>query len=126
MQSVLTDDYGDTWYRCHYTNALAIVDDVVQVGAIIPGVKAKYAIVKTMIHLHKESRELFNLSDANCNTCKEFVRVRHDKDISGLLQGRCKIAPERHILLYRKSGDTFWIHSDDAMHMQCYKPRTKQ
>ena len=97
-------------HYCHYTGKPIPAGEEIVVGAIIPNVKAKYYV--SDIELHKRSKRLFDESEANCNTCKHLVRVKHDKCRSGFLYGKCA-----------KDGAELMFHPDDPMHMACYQQR---
>ena len=95
------------------------------VGAIIPGVKARFVIAKTSISMHRASIRAFHESEANCNTCVFLERVKHDKDKAGFLFGSCRSAsgqPEMNPYFVSRD-EPMSFHPDDPMHMPCHTPR---
>lgn len=71
----------------------------------------------------KESAAAFNEIDANCNTCVQFHRLPHQREPARFLRGECHKAPRSHPLMYRRSGNEFWVHPADFMGMGCWEPR---
>jgi hypothetical protein len=71
----------------------------------------------------KESAAAFNEMDSNCNACADFQRLPHEKEPTKFVRGRCGYAPASHPLMYRKSGNEFWVHPADFMGMDCWAPR---
>ena len=106
------DDYGNEVHTCRYTKKPVSVADGVIVGANIPGVKAAYLMATTTEakEAKKQSDIWFHESEANCNTCKNLVRLKHAKRKDGALLGKCQHGAQR-------------FHPDDPMHMPCYVSR---
>ena len=78
--------------------------------------KAEYLIANTQEAnaMHKQQLIAFHESEANCNTCANLERVRHEKQASGFLMGVCKA-----------TGRSIEFHPDDPMHLECYVSRWK-
>jgi hypothetical protein len=123
---ICVDDFGSEVYRCRYTDQLVWADIAFVVGATMPGVKARYVITPDARQAHRNSGIAFHDSEANCNTCRHLVRVRHAKCRSGFLRGRCAHpSPQLDASPYfnRMEGDVMVFHPDDPMHMPCYESR---
>ena len=99
---------------CRYTGALVDQDQALTVGTTLPNVKARYIIANTdqAKTMHKQQIIAFHEHEANCNTCKNLCRVKHEKDQSGFLHGICQI-----------NQNPIEFHPDDPMHMSCYVSR---
>jgi hypothetical protein len=101
---------------CRYTGVSIQPEQSLTIGATIANVKAQYLIANTgdAKDLHKQQTIAFHESEANCNTCANLERVKHDKDSTGFLHGKCKT-----------TGQMIQFHPDDPMHMDCYVSRWK-
>lgn len=115
-------------YVCHFTGVEVNADEVVFVGATIPGVDAKYPMANTAEAraARKESAIAFHDSEANCNTCKFLQRTAHDKHWLAFLEGRCtnpNAEFEHHPYVHLFSDGVMKFHPDDPMHMPCYVSR---
>lgn len=110
LKVICVDDFGSEVHKCHYSERLIPAQLVTIVGAIVPGVKAKYAV--SDIALHRQSKKDFDEYEANCNTCKNLVRAKHPKCKHGFLYGTCA-----------KDGKEIMFHPDDWMGKRCYQPR---
>ena len=127
-QPIGTDDAGRNLYACHYTGAKVAEDEAVWIGAIVPGVKARYAIADTAEAraAHKASGRTFAESEANCNTCVHLRRETRTKQRDGFLYGTCaspRAQPEASPYHKRQQGAVMVFHPDDPMHMPCYVSR---
>ena len=123
---VCVDDFGMSVYVCHYTQKIVWADNVVFVGAEIPGVKAKYVMSKAAQEARVYSAKAFHESEANCNTCAHLMRVKHQKDRAGFLRGVCgngKSQWDASPYATHIDGNVMRFHPDDPMHMPCYLPR---
>lgn len=111
---ICIDDYGTEIHRCRYTGDIVSADDANIVGAMIPGVKARYVIAPTTKAkiAHKESFIAFHESEGNCNTCKNLKRTKHSKSTDGFLSSICTL-----------NSVKVQFHPDDPLHMSCYKSR---
>ena len=128
QQPVCSSDYGSSVYLCRYTGVPVLAEDVVVVGATIPGVKARYFMANTeeARKAKKASGIAFHESEANCNTCAHLERVPHKKHWTGFVYGRCT-SPNAdksvHPYKDREVDGVMMMHPDDPMHMPCYKSR---
>jgi hypothetical protein len=122
---ICTDDFGTLWFRCQYTKKLVACDEAIMLGAIIPQVTQTFVCAPDAQEAFRISKRQFDELDANCNSCTNFERVKHDKNPNGFLRGQCArgIVPEHQA--YDKDGKIFWIHPDDHMGMECWKARQK-
>lgn len=111
-QLVCQDDFGTGMYACKYATEPVPADNVLVVGAIIPGCKGKTLIPNTPEGRakHKQSIKWFHENEQNCNTCKNLVRTPHEKRSDGFLEGMC-------------GGSPISFHPDDWMGKECYVPR---
>lgn len=113
MQSpICIDDFGNSVYACHWTGRIVNALDAVISGGFYPGVKSRYIAVKDHQQAKKESHAAFSEMDANCNTCKNLDRIKHDKDKAGFLYGVCKM-----------NLKSVKFHPDDWMGMSCWESR---
>lgn len=117
-----TDDFGDAIYRCRYTGAPVRPDDARFVGSFSASVSGVYVAGNDSKAAEKRERVAFDAMDANCNTCAKFRRIPHDRDAAGFVKGRCAQGAESP-LMYRRDGETYWVHPVDAMLMDCYVAR---
>lgn len=124
---ICVDDYGDAVYRCHYTEKIIWIDDVLWVGAHVPGVNASYPMANNEYakELRKQTGIIFQENDANCNTCYYLKRVKHPKCSygSGFLEGICENPTQLYLHPYKTEGDRIKFHPDDWMGMPCYVSR---
>lgn len=112
------DDYGDAVFKCRFTDDPVVVSSPYRIcGSIVPNVNICYLAKAGTESLEKQSRDWFNESEANCNTCKHFQRLPYDKrefNISGVFYGNCKLS---------KKPDGFMVAPDDWMGMECWAAR---
>jgi len=78
----------------------------------MPSVSGTYVCHEEGKEARKQSKKNFDEMDANCNTCKNLMRVHHEKRKDGQLEGVCKIRAE-----------TIKFHPDDWMGNECWEPR---
>jgi hypothetical protein len=128
--SLCIDDFGNSVYECRYTKNLVWANDCDFVGAVVPGVKAKYIIAPTDVarEAHRQSIREFQDAEQNCNTCGNLERVTHAKNKAGFLFGRCKSPNSKDSESpYNsfKKGDVMMFHPEDFMGMPCYSSRHK-
>lgn len=128
---MITDDYGERVYPRHALNGrgewsapFIWASDCKWTPCYMPGVKGN--MLATKDYDNKPTVRAFHESEANCNTCKHLVRVKHPKDPLGFLFGGCASKPDKHI--YRQHDIPtehvpITFHPDDPMHMACYVPR---
>lgn len=100
--------------KCRYTNEEIDIKDAIKIGATIPGVIAQYYMKNTseVRELHKQQQIAFHESEANCNTCANMERIKHEKSKFGFLKIKCCM-----------DNKIKTIHPDDPMFMSCYKSR---
>lgn len=126
---ICTDDFGEAVYHCRYTKELVWSGVAVVIGATIPGLDVRYVLAPTQQakEAHKASTLAFHESEANCNTCKDLLRVKHKKNAANLLYGECR-STQPHLedspYCGRKEGEVMVFHPNDPMHMRCYTQRT--
>lgn len=121
-----TDDTGTAWYRCHYTKELVSADQSRIIGSLIPQANVRFVIADTPAAraLHAQSVAAFAESEANCNTCRNLVRVPHPKRPGGLLYGRCAATPVDHPYASRTdAAGVFPFPPEDWMGMKCWQKR---
>lgn len=107
------DDYGDICLRCRYTNVVAPLSMMRNMGAHVPGVRQEcWCRVPDGVSAWQQSARWFHENDANCNTCANLQRVPHQKCKFGMLQGVCMT-----------TGNALTFHPDDWMGMSCYISR---
>jgi hypothetical protein len=124
---ICTDDYGESVYRCYYTDVIVWASSAELWPSPIPQCKAKY-VVKTSDSAkikHKENFAAFNENDANCNTCVNLIREEHEKCKAGFLYGICAKGNETQTPYYDDSA-IFKFHPGDHMGMKCWRPRVSK
>lgn len=125
---ICTDDYGQLMYRCRYTSSIVSSDSVVAIGSRIPGLHSRHYMAGTdeARRLYKAEGIAFHDAEANCNTCRNFDRVKHPRNTAGFLFGICRGsegAPDESPYADRAQNGVMIIHPDDPMHMPCYESR---
>ena len=118
---VCVDNFGNNIYKCFWTNKLVAITDAVITGSFYPGIKVKRIAVRDHQAAKKSSHGLFNIMDANCNTCVNLCRINHEKN-AGFLYGRCSINSQEPKSYPVKDG-IMQFHPADYMGMGCYVPR---
>ncbi len=110
---ICINDYGEEVYTCRYTNKPILASEVKVTGGFIPGVHATYfmASSKEDVSEMRLSRHNFDISEANCNTCANLIRVTHAKIKGGFLKGSCHL------------DSNLYFHPDDPLHKTCYVAR---
>lgn len=121
-EPVCTDDFGNLVFVCHYTKCYVGVDAAIFIGPVMPQVNGTYVCATNAYAAYKSSTQNFNEMDANCNTCRKFIRLPHKKDKSGMLKGQCNLMPENP-QAYMRNGDVYFVHPEDWMGMQCWEAR---
>ena len=109
---VATDDQGNEVYVCQYSKKPVTTDKAVFLGSLMPSVSGTYVCHEEGKEARKQSKKNFDEMDANCNTCKNLMRVHHEKHKDGCLEGVCKIHAVR-----------MKFHPDDWMGNECWEPR---
>ena len=107
---VCTDDFGDMVFKCAYTSALVAVRDAIFIGPCVPQVNGTYVCAPDAGFAFKQSRALFDESEANCNTCSKLVRPPQKARPSGHMVGSCHLGEQR-------------FHPEDWMGMACWTAR---
>lgn len=114
----------DPVYRCQYTEREVRFGDHVFLGAVVPQVRGAYVCRPDAKAAFRASRQAFNESEANCNTCRHLQRVPHEKSRAGFLYGRCECADlSAHPYASRIVNGVMPFHPDDFMGMPCYEAR---
>ena len=111
---ILNEPDADGLYTCQYTGLKVSREEAIFLGPCVPQVNGTYVCHPTALPFFKKSKRLFDESEANCNTCKHLVRVKHEPRKSGMLEGACHTNPK---LLF---------HPDDFMGMNCYEQRQEK
>lgn len=123
----VVDDFGDiVLARCRYTGELFDASTGIIRGPTIPNVAVAYLDGPNSAKLHAENVALFHENDANCNTCRNLERVKHPKEPSGFLYGRCSSPvgkPSASPYADRTHNGVMIFHPDDPMLMPCYESR---
>ena len=111
---ILNEPDAEGLYTCQYTGLKVSREEAIFLGACVPQVNGTYVCHPTALPFFKKSKRNFDESEANCNTCKHLVRVKHEPRKDGMLQGECQTMPN---LLF---------HPDDFMGMNCYEQRPEK
>lgn len=109
---IATDDYGNNVYLCQYTKKPVSTDKSIMLGSVMPSVKGTYVCSPDAKDARKQSKANFDEMDANCNTCKNLMRVQHEKRRDGCLEGVCTLNNVR-----------MKFHPDDWMGNKCWEKR---
>lgn len=111
--SLCVDDYGDLVYRCWLTNRLVWPSTYRLVGSFNAAVAGAYVCAVDSKDAEKTSRGAWDECEANCNTCRNLIRVNHKQAKDGILPGKCQT----------KGFHEIRFHPSDPMHMDCWKSR---
>jgi len=106
------DDFGTLVFQCQYTDAPVWVDTAIFLGPCVPQVHGTYVCSPTAHKAFRESKQIFDECEANCNTCKRLVRSKHAPRKDQQLVGSCHKRVE------------FLFHPEDYMGMDCYESRS--
>lgn len=117
------NDFGDSFYVCRFTGAIVQLDELRLAGAFINSVSGAYIAHKNSKPQEKYARQAFDESEANCNTCADFVRQTHEKDSGGMVKGKCAKGSVPKTNVYRQLVETYWVHPSDPMHVACWTGR---
>jgi hypothetical protein len=107
------DDFGNFVFKCQYTDKPVSVDEMIFLGPCIPQLNGTYVCHPTSQNAYKEFKQIFDESEANCNTCKHLVRKKHTPRKDKALLGSC----------YKNANLVF--HPEDCLNMLCYEQREK-
>ncbi len=108
---VATDEYNMLYFKCWQSGRFICESDLMIVGGNIPNSNCKFPIHKESILIYKDSCKLFEISEANCNTCKFLQRIKHEKSTDGFLKGKCT---KKGIDLKFHPNDPMWYINNDC------------
>lgn len=111
---ILNEPDAEGLYTCQYTGLKVSREDAIFLGACTPQVNGTYVCHSTALPAFRKSKRMFDESEANCNTCKHLVRVKHEPRKDGQLRGTCK------------NNTDLLFHPDDFMGMNCYEQRLEK
>lgn len=111
---ILNKPNAEGLYECQYTGLKVSLKDAIFLGACTPQVNSTYVCHPTALLSFRKSKRIFDESEANCNTCKHLVRVKHEPRKDKQLQGSCK------------NHTDLLFHPDDFMGMNCYEQRLEK
>jgi len=111
---ILNKPDAEGLYTCQYTGLKVSREESIFLGPCVPQVNGTYVCHPTALPFFKKAKRNFDESEANCNTCKHLVRVKHEPRKDGMLRGECQTMPN---LLF---------HPDDFMGMKCYEQRPEK
>ena len=112
---ILNTPDADGLYTCQYTGLKVALEGSIFLGPCAPQVNGTYVCHPTALPAFKKSKRMFDESEANCNTCKHLVRIKHAPRKDGQLQGTCPAV-----------GTELMFHPDDHMGMPCYEQRPEK
>ena len=112
-KTICVDDFGNQVYACRYTK-VPVWPEAKVVGGFFGGTGFQDLMADSddALRLRKEEVVAFHESEGNCNTCRLLVRVPHEKNYAGFLDGRC--GRDNHVVRF---------HPEDPLHMKCYSSR---
>ena len=125
-------EYLVSWLpkKCHYSGRWFVRRYGVWLGAVMPQVHAKY-----LCHpiygkpAYILSKQFFNESERNCNTCRYLQRPsfhRNEYHLSGLMPGICQsIDFDANAHPYYQNNKFFLFPPEDFMGMKCWESREK-
>jgi hypothetical protein len=108
---LFTNDQGNQVYQCQYSKKLVSADKSINLGPLMANVSGTFVCHTDGIEARKLSKRNFDEMDANCNTCKNLERTKHQKRTDGQLLGSCKESRE------------LMFHPDDWMGKECWEKR---
>ena len=109
---ITTDDQGNEVYICQYSKKPVATDNALMLGPLMANVSGTYVCHKDGKEARKQSKKNFDENEANCNTCKNLIRVEHAKIKGGFLKGVCQVTQEK-----------LRFHPDDWMGKECWEAR---
>jgi len=110
---ILNKPDADGFYTCQYTGAKVRLEDAIYLGPCVPQVNGTYVCHPDARDAYRQSKRLFDESEAKCNTCRHLVRTKHAPRKDGRLRGSCHVNP------------SIAFHPEDWMGMPCYEQRPK-
>jgi hypothetical protein len=120
-------------YRCKYSGRVAIEKWMKFVSPVLPQCPTAEPVHKTLDQelikaKRKESIDAFNEMDANCNTCKHFVRLKADNakgsnSASNFVYGNCSNNGQIELIPYKRDGYQIMVHVADYLGMPCWEKR---
>jgi hypothetical protein len=94
-------DFSECICQCPYTNTQFKAKDGIVLGAIIPEVNHSYLCHPNATSARKQSKILFDISEANCNTCIHLQRIPHKNRDS--MKGYCNSESFKPYILQRNN-----------------------
>ena len=112
------DDYGNEVFRCQFTGLTVHADDFIALGPFIDCGAVTYVCHPTAMSAYKAARREFDEFEANCNTCKNLIRLPHESR-AGSIRGTCQKLKRKNNFV----SIEFFVHPGDPMFMQCWEAR---
>jgi hypothetical protein len=109
---IATDDQGNEVYLCQFSKKPVSINHAVMLGPLMANVSGTFVCHQDGKEARKQSKICFDENEANCNTCKNLMRVHHDKIKGGFLEGVCQ-----------KNKERIRFHPDDWMGKECWEAR---
>lgn len=124
---VATDDYGDMIIAAsRYSGKHFRANTGVVHGATIPQVNLAFLDDPLEEDRHKASVTAFHECEANCNTCRNLIRIPSDKrlsKLSGVHYGRCSTIPDNSHPYPPDANGVMRFSPLDFQGMPCWEPR---
>ncbi len=111
------DDYGDGYWRCHYTKQLIHADSGQWIGSVMPQSDVAHCVGG------EGWKELWR--HQNCNACIHLVerkKLPREEQIAGFGCGRCD-NPDKVSTPYAERDGCIVFAPQDWMGMPCFKNR---
>lgn len=109
----IKDNDGDILITGFYTKEVLKLKDAIKCGPLIPKLPSYCLDKRGYENARKLAyRKFCDISERNCNTCKNLKRIKTPSN-QEFLQGECLKHPELKLC----------FHPDDSMHMECYESR---
>lgn len=121
---VFIDDYGDGYWRCHYTKQLLHCTKAQWIGSMLPQANYAHAVGGDgWKQLWRYDRACFADMDRNCNSCTHLIkRVPMSKKEVGLSAGICNHKTREPTPYAERDGNIVFA-PQDWMGMSCFENR---
>lgn len=117
-------------YQCQHTGIVALKKHMIFVPAILPQAPGTYSQHNSVAGFAARKLDIadFNENDANCNTCKNFIRQATDKvkgkPSSGFVFGQCSSAKKQlDKITYKTEGFEVTVPVADWLGIPCWEAR---
>lgn len=112
-----TDDFGEAVLESEY-GGLVWSSEAKVMAPMLPQASNPYYFRADQMPDYRQDRKNFQEFDANCNACRQFVRLKSGLN-GGFVPGTCG----RLGKLHNQYNVQFMVHPADPMGMKCWEAR---